>query len=225
MRVYIDNQEIEEQTQVTKFSSLTLTSLTRPPCARAAAAPAACPRTMNVGSTRTDEGGMGCRKGDGDNEIDHLRRLGQHGAVGDLVWADAAAFAGLICDETTQNGSDHAMFVHGSESLPQTLQHLAACAAQPLPDFRQRLSKALSPPHHKMISRRLTSALIRHCTESSGSKTFPCRSLSMRYGVSEIMNWEIPRSSYFRSERATSSAVPTSQVVPAAPPPWRAGAV
>ena len=40
-----------------------------------------------------------------------------------------------------------------------------------------------------------------------------------RYGVSERMKWVMPRSRYLLRDLATSSGEPTSQVVPAPPPP------
>ncbi len=49
--------------------------------------------------------------------------------------------------------------------------------------------------------------------------------ISVLYGVSESTKWVTPRSWYFRSAWATSSAEPTSQVVPAPPPPYLPGAV
>ena len=53
----------------------------------------------------------------------------------------------------------------------------------------------------------------------------PTRAISVLYGVSESTKWVIPSSWYLRSACATSSAEPTSQVVPAPPPPYRPGAV
>jgi len=49
--------------------------------------------------------------------------------------------------------------------------------------------------------------------------------ISARYGVSESTKWVTPIAWYLSSEAATSAAEPTSQVVPAPPPPYLPGAV
>ena len=48
---------------------------------------------------------------------------------------------------------------------------------------------------------------------------------SVRYGVSDRMNWLTPRSRYFCSAADTSAAEPTSHVVPAPSPPYLLGVV